>query len=264
MQNTWSGLKKKHGSELGGDLNKDTDVASYQTLFNTKASQINSGVIADALTKQIIVPAGQSGDNSNHNWMDGYFGGITNLRHLGADPKLIDAYNAALKARFDKDNTPEDKRVYAYYNRDTGMVNWGTSEDSTKNLFLNMVLDDAEAQDKKDLEGIKHPLKVGDIEGSKPDKTKETLEEVRKRIKSDITGNDPKVGHFWKDFGKNLSSIAPNAINDMGDLAIVLNANRSNNKANNEFQKLMPSLHQYRGINQQLFRNFSSTERANQ
>lgn len=92
-------------------------VKAYQTAFNNAyGEQLNRGAIEAAIANKLITRSGNTGDNADGAYSDGYTGAMTNLRHLGTQnaAKYIPAMNKILK----------ENNLEAYVNPSTKMINY--------------------------------------------------------------------------------------------------------------------------------------------
>lgn len=101
----------------GDNLSFNQAVADYQTLFQ-KNTQINNQTMADLIKRGVIKGRGNSSDKGVDWTADGLAGTQTWLRHLGT--VLGTDYQTLAKMN----ETLNKNGVEAFYNRETGMVNY--------------------------------------------------------------------------------------------------------------------------------------------
>ena len=101
----------------GDNLSFNQAVADYQTLFQ-KNTQINNQTMADLIKRGVIKGRGNSSDKGIAWTADGLAGTQTWLRHLGT--VLGTDYQTLAKMN----ETLNKNGVEAFYNRETGMVNY--------------------------------------------------------------------------------------------------------------------------------------------
>lgn len=116
MQNQYATLGFTN-QKPGDNLSFNQAVADYQTLFQ-KNTQINNQTMADLIKRGVIKGRGNSSDKGVNWTADGLAGTQTWLRHLGT--VLGTDYQTLAKMN----ETLNKNGVEAFYNSDTGMVNY--------------------------------------------------------------------------------------------------------------------------------------------
>lgn len=116
MQNQYATLGFTN-QKPGDNLSFNQAVADYQTLFQ-KNTQINNQTMADLIKRGVIKGRGNSSDKGVDWTADGLAGTQTWLRHLGT--VLGTDYQTLAKMN----ETLNKNGVEAFYNRETGMVNY--------------------------------------------------------------------------------------------------------------------------------------------
>lgn len=111
----------------GDNLSFNQAVADYQTLFQ-KNTQINNQTMADLIKRGVIKGRGNSSDKGVDWTADGLAGTQTWLRHLGT--VLGTDYQTLAKMN----ETLNKNGVEAFYNRETGMVNYRVKPKETPAL----------------------------------------------------------------------------------------------------------------------------------
>ena len=104
---------------------KSQDVFNRQTIWNGTGT---NSVIQRLIDKGLITTYGNSGDNVDKNWQDGYFGNQEYLRH-GGTQESWQGKESELKAFQDK---MASKGLSYLLNNDTGMYELGLLETPTK------------------------------------------------------------------------------------------------------------------------------------